>query len=168
MANITVEFANDNKSFTVTDLTDHTLITSDEINLEITYPDIATSTLIELDAYPENNATKGYGKQYTFVIATEALLGDLIDGVYKFKWIILNASVSQDETSQYFVNDNAAIKACFRKKTNALLDDCCPEDWCEVGSLVALLESAKQHASEDKFTEAQEIIDYIADKCNGC
>ena len=56
--------------------------------------------------------------------------------------------------------------ACLKSKTNALMDKSCDDGWCEVNGLWAMVESAKRHATEDKFSEAQDIIEYIADKCN--
>lgn len=156
---------NEDLSLTITDNTDYTALTVDETVLEITYPTIADNDLKELGLYTEKVAS--LGDNYTWVVADESILTTLIDGVYKFRFVSKNAGAEVSSTIKYVIND-FKVYSCLLNKTDAILDKQCEDKWCEVGLVQSMLDIASRHAINTDYVEAQEIMDFLSDLCDGC
>jgi hypothetical protein len=163
MANFSISF-NENIGFTFTDLTDYSGLTVTKTDLKIIYPNISSNIEINLDLY---NERVSLGGDFEFVVENEELLSELSDGVYRFEFVVLNGETIVESVVKFFINDFSAYK-CLLIKTDDILDDECSDQWINLGKLSALLEVAKRRAEEGLYIEAQNIMDYISNKCNAC
>lgn len=165
MSTFTIQFLND-EEFTITDTTDYTALTVTKTDLVITYPPIQEVTEIILDLYDENVATEGLPFTYTLTNSTE--LTTLLDGVYKFELIIYNGAVIVDSNIMYVVNQQNKIYQFLLNSADAIMDNQCCKDWNELSELMALLELAKLEATNGRYLEGQEIMNYLNNIVNDC
>jgi hypothetical protein len=163
-ANFNINFT-DNLQFTFTDLSDYTDLTVTKSDLLVNYPNDFLSTPITLDLYDEN--INSLGDNYDFVIADEELLSSLTTGVYKFTLNLLNGETVVSTKTIYVINAYD-IQVCLRRKTDLIMDKQCSDEWCEIGLVGTLLDVAIRESQENRYSQAQEIMDYLISKCNEC
>ena len=142
----------------------------DKTRLEITYPpivDIDPETNVNI--VPENVALLDITDGFEFNIV-DLDLSSLVDGVYKFRLLVLDVGdVQLGVKVKYFVQDYS-IQECIKTKIEEILDSCeqdC-ESWCEIDKADAILNSAKYQASIGNFTVSQKMIEYLTSKCDIC
>ena len=107
---------------------------------------------------------------YVLFVFTDLDIDTLVDGVYKFRLLILDSGDEQLGIKvKYFVQDYS-IQECLKTEIETIIDscDCECEDWCDLNKADTILHSAKYQASIGNFTVSQKMIEYLTSECEVC
>jgi len=166
MLNFEIDIDRNLDAFLFTDSSNYSSLTGDSTNLLITYPIIANEDALTFDIAPELTALGGNAVLFR---AANPTLPEIIQGVYSFELQLFDGSNTvPTETKTVYAIDANEILLCRRNLVTALIEECaCKEtqSWDDVAEINAILEAANYEASQGRFVEAQEMIDYLALKC---
>lgn len=144
---------------------DYSGLSTLKTRLEVIYPVISENVSIEVNLFDENIST--LTDNHIIDIEVETQLGSLVDGAYQVDLVLYDDSGATNEVgrvTKYFVQDYS-IQQCIKLQVEAALCEC-PDSWCDISKLRAIAESAHWSASQDQWSNAQNMINFLTKECN--